>query len=288
MMNIEMILISTVRMSIPLAVAAFGSIFCEKAGIISLVLEGMMLSGAFAGVCGTFYSGNVWIGVLCGIGAGALVGGMHALLSIRYKVNQVISGVGLNLLTAAATTLTMQLIWGNRGNSPQVKGIPKFTGILEGQSVMTFVAVVLAVLVWWVIKKSRYGLRIAMVGENPEAARTLGLSVNTLKYTGVLICGGLCGLAGSYLSLDHLNLFVREMTAGRGYIAYVVAIFGRYHPGGALLGALVFGFFDALQINLQGNGIPPQFFVVLPYVITLFVITFAVKNIRQPEGLGKL
>lgn len=127
-----------------------------------------------------------------------------------------------------------------------------------------------------------------MVGENPEAARTVGLPVNTLKYSGVLICGALCGLAGSYLSLDHLNLFVREMTAGRGYIAYVAAILGRYHPVGALLGALVFGFFDALQINLQGNGIPPQFFVALPYVITLLVITFAVKNIRQPDGLGKL
>lgn len=287
-MNIEIILISTIRMGIPLAIAAFGSIFCEKAGIISLVLEGMMLSGAFGGVCGTFYSGNVGIGVLCGITAGALVGAMHALLSIRYKVNQVISGVGLNLLTAAATTLAMQLLWGNRGNSPQVEGIPKFSGILEGQSVMTFVTIILMAAVWWVMKKSKYGLRISMVGENPEAARTVGLPVNTLKYSGVLICGALCGLAGSYLSLDHLNLFVREMTAGRGYIAYVAAILGRYHPVGALLGALVFGFFDALQINLQGNGIPPQFFVALPYVITLLVITFAVKNIRQPDGLGKL
>lgn len=287
-MNIEIILISTVRMGIPLAIAAFGSIFCEKAGVISLILEGMMLAGAFAGVCGTFYCGNVWAGVLWGIAAGMLVGGIHAVLSIRYKVNQVISGVGLNLLTAAATTLAMQLLWGNRGNSPQVEGIPKFTGILEGQSVMTFVTIVLAILSWWIIKRSKFGLRIAMVGENPEAARTLGLSVNALKYIGVLSCGALCGLAGSYLSLDHLNLFVREMTAGRGYIAYVAAILGRYHPIGVLLGAMAFGFFDVLQINLQGNGIPPQFFVVLPYVITLLVITFAVKNIRQPEGLGKL
>ena len=287
-MNIDMILISTVRMGIPLAIAAFGSIFCEKAGVISLVLEGMMLSGAFAGVCGTFYSGNVWIGVLCGIGAGVLTGGIHAVLSIRYKVNQVISGVGLNLLTAAATTLAMQLLWGNRGNSPQIEGIPKLGGILAGQSVMTFVTIFLAVAVWLAMKKSKWGLRLSMVGENPEAAGTLGLSVNRLKYAGVLICGGLCGLAGCYLSLDHLNLFVREMTAGRGYIGYVVAILGRYHPGGALLGALVFGFFDALQINLQGNGIPPQFFVALPYVITLLAITFAVKNIRQPDGLGKI
>lgn len=136
--------------------------------------------------------------------------------------------------------------------------------------------------------KTRYGLRLRLTGESPEAAQTLGLPVQKLKYSGVLVCGAFCGLAGAYLSLDHLNLFVREMTAGRGYIAYVVAIFGRYHPVGALLGALFFGFFDAFQISLQGKGLPPQLFVVLPYVVTILIITFAVKNIRQPDGLGKL
>ncbi|MBU9738970.1 ABC transporter permease [Diplocloster agilis] len=287
-MNIETIWISTIRMSIPLTLAATGSIFCERAGIISLVLEGMMLSGAFAAVCGSYYTGSALAGVLCGILAGTLIGLLHGILSLRYKVNQVISGVGLNLLVTAVTTLSMQLLWGNRGNSPQVQGIPHFTGVLSGQSVMTFITLALTAGAWFVMMKTRYGLRLRLTGESPEAAQTLGLPVQKLKYSGVLVCGAFCGLAGAYLSLDHLNLFVREMTAGRGYIAYVVAIFGRYHPVGALLGALFFGFFDAFQISLQGKGLPPQLFVVLPYVVTILIITFAVKNIRQPDGLGKL
>lgn len=285
--NLDAILISTIRMAIPLVLAALGSIFCERAGVISLVLEGMMLMGAFASVVGSYYAKSVGIGLLFGVIGGILVALLHSVLSIRYRVNQVISGVGTNLLVTAMTTLLMQLIWGNRGNSPQVNGVPKLSGILSGQSLMSFVALGLVFVTWVSIYHSKYGLRLRMVGENPVAASTLGLKVQGLKYSGVLLCGALCGLAGAYLSLDHLNLFVREMVAGRGYIAYVIAIFGRYHPLGVLLGSLAFGFFDALQINLQGNGLPPQLFVSIPYVVTLLVITFAVKNIRQPDGLGK-
>ena len=295
--DIGSIVISTSRMSIPLILAALGSIYCERSGIISLVLEGMMLAGAFTAVVGSYLFANAFVGVIFGMLGGLLIAVFHSLLTIKFKVNQVISGIGLNLLVSAVTILLMQAIWGSRGNSPQVVGVGKFGDSLNGiplignflgeQSIFTVITIILVIISGVVIFKTKFGLRLRMVGENPTAGSTLGLRVNGIKYWGVLVCGLLAGLAGAYLSLDHLNIFVREMTAGRGFIAYVIAIFGRYNPFGVVVCALIFGLFDAIQINLQGNGIPSQIYQMMPYIITLLVITFAVKRIRQPKGLGE-
>lgn len=298
LINFGSILLASISMSIPLILAAIGGTFSVRSGIMALGLESMMMTGAFCAVLGSYFTGSVAFGLLCGILGGALLGLMHGILCIQYKVNQVISGIGLNLLVSAASTLLMQLIWGNRGSSPQVAAIennlstllgkiPLIGGFLSSLSVMTYVALILAVLGWIVMFKTRYGLRLRCVGENPKAANSMGLKVKSLKYSGVLICGCFAGLGGAYLSLGHLNMFVRNMTAGRGYIAVVIAILARYNPLTVLICALLFGFFDAIQIYMQGQNVPTQLIQMLPYIVTLLVLTFGVKHIKAPAGVGK-
>jgi ABC-type uncharacterized transport system permease subunit len=301
--NFSAILVSTICMSIPLILASVGGVYSVRSGIMALGLESMMMAGAFSGVLGAYLSHNILIGFISGILGGALLGIMHGILCVRYKVNQVISGIGLNLLALAATTLTMQLIWGNKGSSPQVDGIVKtigdftiggfvqkipFVGPIIAQLSMMFIVMIAIVAVAWVVLfKTKYGLRLMMVGENPKAASSIGLRVHAIKYLGVLICGALAGLGGAYLSLDRLNMFVRNMTAGRGYIAVAIVILARYNPVNVMLCSLVFGFSDAIQIYLQGQGIPSQLIAMLPYIVTLLIMTFGVQHIKPPAGVGK-
>lgn len=292
------ILASTITMSTPLIFASVGGAFSVRSGVMALGLESMMMAGAFCAVLGSYYSNSVVVGLLCGMLGGMLIGLLHALFSVRYKMNQVISGIGLNLLATAATTLLMQLIWGNKGSSPLVPSVDKTIGgflaripilgdIIGRQSFNFFVMIAVVMIGWVVLFKTRFGLRLRMVGENPKAASAVGLRVHGLKYSGVLICGMLAGYGGAFLSIDQLNMFVREMTAGRGYIAVVIAILGRYNPARIVPCALLFGFCDALQIYLQNSGIPTQLIQMLPYVVTLLVLAFGVKHISPPAGVGR-
>lgn len=291
------IISSMLFMSIPLILAALGGVFSVRAGIMALGLESMILTGAFTAVVGSYYSGNAWIGFLCGILGGILFGICHGVLCIRYKVNQVISGIGLNLLATAASTLLMQIIWGNKGSSESVqsittrltmfKDIPILGEILSKQSIVLVFTIILAVAGWFLLFKTPFGLRLRMVGENPKAASTMGIPVKRMKYIGVLICGALAGMAGAYLSIDNLNMFVRDMSASRGYIAIAIAILSRYNPLGVLLCGGLFGLCDAIQIYAQGYGIPSQLVQMIPYIVTLIVLTVGVKNIQPPAGVGK-
>lgn len=295
--SLSSILISTIVMSIPLIFAAVGGVFSVRSGIMALGLESMMMVGAFSAVVGSYFFENAWIGFLCGMAGGMLIGILHGILSVRYKVNQVISGIGLNLLALAATTLLMQLLWNNRGNSPQVEsvhatasfllGVPVVGQILGKLSVNAYIMVLMVIVSWFVLFKTRFGLRLRMVGENPKAAATMGIRVHKIKYIAVLICGMLAGFGGAFLSLNHMDMFVRDMTAGRGYIAVAVAILSRYNPAGVIACALLFGFCDALQIYFQGGAVPTQLIQMLPYLVTLLVLTFGVKHIKAPEGVGK-
>lgn len=285
------ILASTVSMSTPLIFAAVGGAFSVRSGVMALGLESMMMCGAFGAVLGSYYSGNFVVGLLCGMLGGLIIALFHALLCIRYRVNQVISGIGLNLLATAVTTLLMQIVWGNKGSSEMVNSIEGTIGgpipIISSQSFNFFVMIAVVVVSWIVLFKSRYGLRLRMVGENPRAASSMGLKVHALKYSGVLICGILAGYGGAFLSLDQLNMFVRDMTAGRGYIAVAINILGRYNPAYIVPCALLFGFCDAVQIYLQGQGVPSQLIQMLPYLATLLVLAFGVKHIQAPAGVGK-
>jgi general nucleoside transport system permease protein len=277
------VLLSTISMSTPLILAALGGVFSVRGGIMALGLESMMMTGAFCAVLGAYFTGNAWIGVVCGVLGGMLLGLLHGVLCIRYKVNQVISGIGLNLLALAATTLLMQLVWKNRGSSVQVTAL-EYSGRISPLFYLTLVLVALSTMVLF---KTRFGLRLRMVGEHPQAAASMGIRVHGYKYVGVLICGALAGLGGTYLSLNHLNMFVRDMTAGRGYIAVVINILARYTPLNTIWCAFIFGFSDAVQIIFQGRGVPPQLVQSLPYVVTLVVLAFGVKHITPPAGVGK-
>lgn len=295
--SLSPILVSTIVMSIPLVFAAVGGVFSVRSGIMALGLESMMMTGAFSAVVGSYFSGNAFIGFLCGMAGGMLIGILHGILSVRYKVNQVISGIGLNLLALAATTLLMQLLWNNRGNSPQVAsvhatagfllGIPVIGPVLGKLSINAYVMAAMVAVSWFVLFKTKFGLRLRMAGENPKAAATMGIRVHKIKYTAVLICGMLAGFGGAFLSLNHMDMFVRDMTAGRGYIAVAVAILSRYNPAGVIVCALLFGFCDALQIYFQGGAVPTQLIQMLPYLVTLLVLTFGVKHIKAPAGVGK-
>jgi len=275
--------LSTISMSTPLILAALGGVFSVRAGIMALGLESMMMTGAFCAVLGSYLSQSPLIGIVCGILGGMLLGLLHGVLCIRYRVNQVISGIGLNLLALATTTLLMQLVWKNRGSSPQVPSLEYSAPF----SPLFLISLILVAISAFLLFRTKFGLRLRMVGENPKAAASMGLRVHGYKYAGTLICGALAGLGGTYLSLDHLNMFVRDMTAGRGYIAVVINILARYNPFNTIWCAGIFGFSDAVQIVFQGKGVPPQLVQSLPYVVTLFVLAFGVKHITPPAGVGK-
>ena len=282
MNQIISIFTSTFSMSVPLILAALGGVISVRSGIMALGLESMMTMGAFCGVLGSYFTGNVAAAILCGIAGGALFGLCHGILSVRYKVNQVISGIGLNLLAVAPTTLLMQLIWNNKGSSPQVASIKQ--GVLT--SPITFIMLAAVAAEYFILFRTRFGLRLRMVGENPKAAATVGLPVHIIKYIAVVCCGMLAGLGGAYLSIDHLDMYVRDMSAGRGYIAVAIMILARYNPIMVVLCALIFGFSDAVQISLQGYGVPSQIMAMIPYMVTLLVLAFGVRQITPPAGVG--
>lgn len=282
MNQIISIFTSTFSMSVPLILAALGGVISVRSGIMALGLESMMTMGAFCGVLGSYFTGNVAAAILCGIAGGALFGLCHGILSVRYKVNQVISGIGLNLLAVAATTLLMQLIWNNKGSSPQVASIKQ--GVLT--SPITFIMLAAVAAEYFILFRTWFGLRLRMVGENPKAAATVGLPVHRIKYIAVVCCGMLAGLGGAYLSIDHLDMYVRDMSAGRGYIAVAIMILARYNPIMVVLCALIFGFSDAVQISLQGYGVPSQIMAMIPYMVTLLVLAFGVRQITPPAGVG--
>lgn len=291
------IISSTLSLSVPLVLVALGGCFSVRSGIMALGLESMMLFGAFSAVVGSYFTGSAMVGILCGIAGGVLLGIAHGILCVRYKLNQVISGIGLNLLSTSASTLLMQVLWDNKGSSQTVESvhvrlsflapIPIIGPIFSTQSVLLPVTIAIAVAGWVLLFKTPFGLRMRMVGENPKAANSVGIPVHRMKYIGVTICGALAGLGGSYLSIDRLNMFVREMSASRGYIGLAIAILSKYNPLNVLLSGSLFGFCEAIQIYLQGYGIPSQLIQMIPYIVTLLVLVFGVRNIKPPAGVGK-
>ena len=291
------ILSSSLRSSVPLILAATGGSFSSRAGVSDLGLEGMMLFGAFFGVYGSYITGNPWIGMLFGALFGAVSAMLHAVMHITYRVNASISGMCVNLLATAATPLLLNAIFQMNGKSLQVEGFSKlnsafldkipFIGpILNSQTVLFYLTIVLVVLAWAFMYKTVPGLRMRMVSENPQAASTVGIKVNAYKYFGVAMSGVFAGLGGAYLSLSQMNLFVENMTNGRGYIAVVINAFGHFNPLGAMGGSLFFGFFDSLQTVFQ-SSLPSQLVMMAPYLFTMIVIVFGVKRGKAPAGIGK-
>lgn len=292
------LLSSSLRIAIPIAFAALGAIFCERVGIINIGLEGMMLVGAFAGVWGSGATGSPYFGLLCAMLAGGLFGLIHAVLTIQFKTDHIISGLGINLLALGLTTVLLELVWGNRGRSdpvnglgnvsiPGLKDIPVIGPIFGNTSILFYVLIIGIVTAWLILYKTVFGLRVRVIGDNPQVADSLGVNVYKLQYIGVITCGILAGIGGAYLSIGDINMFSRDMVAGRGYIALAALIFGGWNPFGVYGASLLFGFAQALQIRLQGFQVPVQFVEMLPYVVTIVVLILFRKRARGPLAAGK-
>ena len=291
-------LMATLRMAVPLAIASIGSVICERSGIINLGIEGMMLSGAFGAVVGAHYSSNVWIGVLTGVLVGGVFGLIHALLCIKFRTNQSVSGVGINIFASGLTIVLCRAIWDSDGSSgtvnqvsnitiPGLSKIPVIGQLFEKQSPFLYITALIVIVSWYVMYKTNVGLRLRTIGDHPKAAATAGVNVTKYRSVCVILCGMLCGLAGAYLSVDQSNLFVKEMVAGRGFMALAATIFGGWNPAGSLLASLLFAFAQALRINVS-MALPQRILQMVPYVLTLLVLIVFRRRAQGPQAAGDI
>lgn len=305
---------STLRVATPLILAAMAGMFSERSGVVDISLEGKMLVAAFAAAAAAFATQNPWIGMACGIAASVAMAMIHAFVSVTYNGNQLISGMALNTV-ASGITPVLGLAWFQQGgNTPQLPDEGRFheialpfanelrdvpllgqlySKLLSGHSILVYLTLFLIVpLVAWVLYKSRFGLRLRAVGENPHAADTAGISVAKVRYTALFWGGVLCGIAGTYLSVYQTGSFIKEMTAGKGFLALAALIFGKWKPLPAVLGCLVFAFADAIQIRLEGvalpgiGQIPSQAIAVIPYVLTVLLLAGFVGRAVAPKAIG--
>jgi ABC-type uncharacterized transport system permease subunit len=256
----------------------------------------MMLTGAFTGVAVSFFSGNPWLGVLAAILVGGLLGLLHGIITVGFAGNQIVSGTGINIFALGLTAYMSQILWGSRGASERVQGLPDIRiplladipvigDIIGTHTPLVYLMIIITVVSYIVLFKTPLGLRIRAVGERPDAADTAGINVYKTKYLCVIISGMLAGLGGAFLSLGHLSLFAWGMTGGRGFIALAAMIFGKWMPFGAFGASIMFGFADALQMRLQALGLlPPQIILTIPYILTVAVLAGVVGRAIPPSN----
>lgn len=297
---------SMLRATTPLLFAALGGLMSERSGIVNIALEGIILFGAMAAAIVTQLveapylradpTARVWfapwLGLLAAMVLGGLVASVHALVSIRYKADQIISGTAINLMGLGIPAVVLAGLYQNTATSEPVKSrLPEiaFLGIPGlSFSVLVYLAFLLVPVVWFVVFRTPFGLRLRSVGEHPEAADSLGISVTGMRYIGVTLSGVLAGLGGAYLSIGNLNQFISEMSGGRGFIALAALIFGKWHPLGVLGATLLFGAFQATEVLLGGGKLlPPTLVQSLPYILTMLVLAGFVGRSVAPKGLGK-
>jgi Uncharacterized ABC-type transport system, permease component len=272
---------STIRLSTPLILAALGGLYSERGGVINIALEGMMLAGAFTAAAVTVFTHSPWAGLLAAVIAGLVVAALHAVVTINYRADQVVSGAAINILFLGVPALLSGALFESTGATPQ---LPRDQTM---PNTLVYLAFILVAVTAYVIYRTRFGLRLRAVGENPEAAMAAGVSVTRMRYAGVLISGALAALGGAYLSIGQSSLFTRNMTAGRGFIALAALIFGKWDPVGALLACLFFGFAEAVAIRMQGTvDIPNQFIQMIPYVLTMVVLAGWIGRATPPKALG--
>lgn len=286
-MNPISFLTQMVRIAIPYLFAASGGVVAERSGIISLELEGLMLVGAFSATLGTHYSGNPWIGVLSGILGGLIFGLLHALATIRYRADQVVVGIAINLLAIGVTRFFLKLAFASSSNSPRINGFGGRAAAHGFDNPLLLMGLLSAPLLAFFLYRTPFGLRVRAVGEHPDAAASVGVSVNRIRYIAVAVSGMLAALGGVFLALDQ-HQFTDQMTSGRGFIAVAAVIFGRWDPVKAALACLFFAAAETLQIQLQGNHvIPSQFIEMIPYALTIIALAGVVGRAVPPAALGK-
>lgn len=291
-MIVLVFLAQTLRIAIPYLFAASGGVISERSGLIGLGLEGYMLGGAFCGAAASYYSGSPWIGLLGAIAGGAALALLYAVTAIRFRADQVVLGVAINLLVTGATRFFLRLAFHSSANSPRVPGF----GV--EQSGTGFVSLIGNPLIWlgilaiavmaWLLYRTPFGLRVRAAGEHPTAALSVGVPVHRVRYMAAALSGVLAGLGGAYLALDQ-HQFSADMTAGRGFIALAATIFGRWDPFRAALACLFFAAAETLQIQLQGSqAIPSQFVEMIPYALTIVALAGVVGRAVAPAALGRV
>jgi ABC-type uncharacterized transport system permease subunit len=286
------------RFATPLVFAALGGLLCERSGVINIGLEGMMLMGAFFGIFGADLTGSWLLGCLIGMASGGVLALLHAILSVSFRADQVVSGTGINILALGITGYVFVAHYGDQGTPGDVPRVPSvslpliedldfFGEALGNANLLTWVALLLVVLATLFLFRTPRGLRLRSVGEKPRAAETVGVSVIRTRYVAVIVSGFLAALGGAYLSIALLGSFTENMTAGRGFIALAAVIFGAWRPVGALVAALLFGFSSALAQRLpEFSESTAVLFQALPYVLTLVVVAGVVARSRPPASIG--
>jgi ABC-type uncharacterized transport system permease subunit len=296
---------STIRLATPLVWAAIGGLYSERSGVINIALEGLMLAGAFTAAAVTFYTHSPWAGLGAAMLSAALVALVLAGVCIRFKANEVVAGTGINILFLGLPAVLSGALFLSSGSTPQIPKeellptLSQFLPVAPQWRVLTDVSVVslLALLVvgvtFYVLHRTPFGLRLRSVGENPEAADAAGIRVNRIRYVAVVLSGVLAGVGGAYLSIGQSSLFTRNMTAGRGFIALAALIFGKWRPVQTMLACVLFGFADALTIQMQGvvklpsgEDVPVQFIQMIPYLVTIVVLAGFIGQSRAPGALG--
>ena len=308
------VLDSTIRLAAPLLFACLAGLFSERAGIFDIGLEGKMLAAAFFAAAISAITGSVWIGLLAGIASAMVLSAIHGIASITFRGNQLISGVAINFLASGLTVLIAQAWFQQGARTPALSGPAKFNEItlpfadalrdvpffgpiyadlISGHTILVYVAFACVPLSWWILFRTRFGLRLRAVGENPAAVDTAGISVIWLRFAAVGICGILCGLAGAYLSTGFQAGFVKEMSAGRGYIALAALIFAKWRPWYALYATLLFGFLQAMSLRpdvvelIVQVRVPVQFLDALPYILTVVILAGFVGKAIPPKAGGE-
>lgn len=305
--------VSTLRAATPLIFAALGGVFSERAGVINIALEGIMLVGAFMAVMGSYFLKSPWLGVAVAVVSGAAFALLFGVIVIRYRADQTVTGVAFNMLSLGLTGFLLRLIFKHAGQSPmvdkladwvipfnEIPGLSRFPAlqsfvdqwvqpIIGQHTPPVYLALGAAILAHFALFRTPFGLRLRAVGEHPRAADTVGVNVFRMRYVAVMISGALGGLGGATLSLGLLSSFIENMTSGRGFIAMAAMIFGKWTPLGSLGACLLFGFFDALQMNAQTLGfrVPRELFLALPYLLTMAVLAGVIGRATPPAADGK-
>lgn len=294
---LQSILIATLRLTVPIILMSIGNQYCERAGVMNLGAEGMMVAGAFGAVLGAYYTGSAWLGVLFGMLGGMVISTIHSVNTVEFGGNQNLSGLGLNTLAAGLASFFCRQLFGS-GITPSVEnlqrteifaGIPVLDKFLAQFSPLAYICILVILVSLFVMKKTVLGMRIVSVGDDPIAAETAGINVWNVRHLCVSVFCGICGgLAGAYLSLGTLSFYQDNLTNGKGMLAVIAVKMGRWDIKYMVLVALLFGFFDALQVQIQLNfpSVSPELVQLIPYVVALIVLTMSSDNDSKPQSMS--
>ncbi len=289
-MNPSIFFLSAARAMVPITLAAIGEIITERAGVVNIGLEGiLLLSGLFSAIV-SLATNSILLGIGTGILVGLAIGALHALISVTLRGDQIVSGVGINTFAIGFVVVVLMSVYGSYGQTPETPPVPRIP--VAGGSLSYFFPLTLAIGVaaWWALFRTRWGLKLRAVGENPTAADAMGINVFRTRYMATILGATLAGLAGSYLVLDYVGYFTKQISAGRGFIALANVVFSNWNPIIALVGGFLFGFFEALAIYLQIIYQSPSHQYILkmiPYIATLVIVSIAMKRVRAPAAIGK-